>query len=436
MTFLKYFLKGFHFVFTLMRKYRDVFFAIGFLAPKKTFPDTLNKHKYGIIISARNESLVIGNLIDSIHKQDYGEENLTIFVVADNCTDNTAEIARSMGCVVYERFDKAHARKGYALEYLFEQIEKDYGIRSFDGYVFFDADNLLSKDFITQINKPFDQGSSIVVGYRNTKNFDRNFISAGYGIHFYTSTVMYHRPRLWLGLSTHIAGTGYLVSSEILKDGWHHTCLTEDTEFTLTSVAEGEKIVFCEDAEFFDEQPYELKVMIRQRMRWVKGRLFAFLTNCGKLLSGIKQLGRKGFSCYDMFVYSFPSSTYYGFRSFVCPILKYTFGFFWSLFTAKGITSAAGIDGSASAGVFMAFWIFIEPKIRKWILNIIKNSLVVIREHKKIRCGFFKLIFYLILSPWFDAIGAPLAIFSLFTSSEWKPIKHDEAITIDTLQKQ
>ena len=105
------------------------------------------QHKYGIVISARNEKNVIGNLLDIIKKQDYPQELLTVFVVADNCTDNTAEIARKKGAVVYERFDNDHRTKGYALEFLFDKIENDYGRDSFEGYFVFDADNLLKEDF-------------------------------------------------------------------------------------------------------------------------------------------------------------------------------------------------------------------------------------------------------------------------------------------------
>ena len=105
--------------------YKAVFFAIGFLFTRK-FKPAKNKHKYGILIAARNEETVIGNLLDSINKQDYPKDKLTVFVVADNCTDNTAEIARKHGAKVYERFDDTKKTKGFALEFLFENIEKLY----------------------------------------------------------------------------------------------------------------------------------------------------------------------------------------------------------------------------------------------------------------------------------------------------------------------
>ena len=121
--------------------YRKIYFLIGMFFTRK-FKPAKKKHKYAIVIAARNEEKVIGNLIDSIHKQDYPKDLLTIFVVADNCTDSTAKIVRDKGCICYERFDSEHKTKGYALEFLFDKIEEDYKRNSFEGFFVFDADNL------------------------------------------------------------------------------------------------------------------------------------------------------------------------------------------------------------------------------------------------------------------------------------------------------
>lgn len=427
-SFWRYFHKGFRFC----RKYRDILFVIGLLAPKKVYPETDKKFTYGVIICARNEHLVVGNLIDSIHAQTYDSDKIKIFVVADNCTDNTAEICRNKGCIVYERFDKEHARKGYAMEYLFDKIDEDYGIESLDAYIVFDADNLLHPKFVEEMNKVLADGSNIAVGYRNTKNFDRNFISAGYGIHFIRSVVSYHRPRVWLNTSTHIAGTGFMVASHLLKDGWHYVCLTEDTQFTINSVADGESIAFCEDAEFFDEQPYQVKVMVRQRMRWIKGRLYTFLTTFHKLLIGLfTRKGIEKFTCFDMFMYVFPSSIYYAIRDIVIPFFEKVI----SLIIVLSVGNAVGVGSGAgsSKAFYLIIWAFLVKKGTEFIKNSIKGALVVIREHKRIHCPPLKLAFYTFLFPWFDMIGAPLSIMALFSTSKWKPIKHDEVISIDQL---
>ena len=144
-------------VITFMFLYKAFYYAIGFLFTRK-FKPAKNNHKYGILIAARNEEAVIGNLLDSINKQDYPRELIDIFVVADNCTDSTAKVARKNGAKVYERFDEEHKTKGFALQFLFENIKRDYGIENYEGYFIFDADNLLNRNYINKMNDAFDSG--------------------------------------------------------------------------------------------------------------------------------------------------------------------------------------------------------------------------------------------------------------------------------------
>jgi len=91
---------------------------------KHTLPRKL--HKYAVLIAARNEQAVIGELIRSIKNQKYPKWLVDVFVVADNCTDNTAQRAREAGAIVYERFNQNHKGKGYALNYLLGEIAKNY----------------------------------------------------------------------------------------------------------------------------------------------------------------------------------------------------------------------------------------------------------------------------------------------------------------------
>ncbi|MBR5296026.1 MAG: glycosyltransferase, partial [Clostridia bacterium] len=164
-------------------KYKKLFVFTGLFVTRK-FKKAKKNHKYAILIAARNEEEVIGNLIDSIRKQDYPAELVDVFVVADNCTDSTAKVARDLGAVCYERQDTEHRTKGFALQFLVECIRRDFGIDSYEGYMIFDADNLLQRDFVARMNDAFDAGEKIVTSYRNTKNFDDNWISASYGLHW------------------------------------------------------------------------------------------------------------------------------------------------------------------------------------------------------------------------------------------------------------
>ena len=81
-------------VWTVLMAYKAIFVIVGVFAYRK-FPKAKKEHKYGICVAARNEDKVIGNLLESIANSDYNLDQITVFVVADNCTDDTASVARN-----------------------------------------------------------------------------------------------------------------------------------------------------------------------------------------------------------------------------------------------------------------------------------------------------------------------------------------------------
>lgn len=115
-------------------------------------------HRFAVLVAARNEEAVIGQLIESIQMQDYPSELVDVYVVADNCDDSTASVAREKGAFVYERFNKVHVGKGYALNYLLSAMKEDGKREVYDGYFIFDADNLLEKNYIKEMNRTFCDG--------------------------------------------------------------------------------------------------------------------------------------------------------------------------------------------------------------------------------------------------------------------------------------
>ena len=145
-------------------------------------------HKFAAVISARNESAVIGQLIHSIKVQNYPSELIDVFVIADNCTDNTAEVAREAGAIVFPRFNTEQVGKGYALDYGFNVIRSQYADRGYEAYFVFDADNVLDVNYFREMNKTFDNGAVASTSYRNSKNYDSNWISAGYAVRRSSST--------------------------------------------------------------------------------------------------------------------------------------------------------------------------------------------------------------------------------------------------------
>lgn len=402
------------FVGTVMMLHKTFYQILGFFVKAKKYPATDKLNTYSFIIAARNEECVVGNLIESIRLQDYGGRIANIFVVADNCTDNTAELCRSLGAIVYERSDKERARKGYALQFLFENIRRDFGIDHCDGYFIFDADNLLAPDFVSRMNEAYEDGFKIVTSYRNTKNFDTNFISAAYGLHFCHNSLGRHRPRSVLGVGTHLTGTGYLIDSGLLRDGWNYVNFTEDDEITLVMAGKGVKVEYCEAAEFFDEQPHDIVTVFNQRVRWAKGRLTNFFLHGAQALKGI--FVHHSFTCYDMFTHYFP----YGLFSWILGIIYPVTAFALGIITNTNDYGGMALNLLSTLGSM-------------YLSELLAGAMTAVRERRHIRCTSSKLLLYVLLFPWYTMISVPVYLVAVFKNVTWVPIKHDDNRRIDSL---
>lgn len=231
-------------------------------------------HKFMAILPAHNEENVIGNLIESLKKQDYPASLIDIYVIADNCTDNTVKIAKEAGAIVLERKedDPEKRTKGAALQWFLKQkIEEN---ADYDAFCVFDADNIVDKGFFTAMNKKLCQGEEVVQGYRDIKNPTDSWVSAGYAIFYWTMHRFYHLARYNIGLSPLLNGTGFMVKFDLIKqNGWDTKTLTEDIEFSLKQIIKGRKLGWATDAIVYDEQPEVFKASWKQRSRWTVGHI-------------------------------------------------------------------------------------------------------------------------------------------------------------------
>lgn len=285
-------------LFFVCYSYQFFYVAVALLKRKK-FTCRNENHRIAVLIAARNEENVIGQLLDSIHAQkNYPMDHVDIYVGADNCTDDTARVARERGAIVFERHDTVHVGKGYVLNEMLKRIKRP-DRKHYDAYLVLDADNILDPNFISEIEKVYSSGYEIVTCYRNSKNYGDNWISAGYALWFLREAQYLNNARMRLGSSCAVSGTGFLFSDGVLEacGGWNFFLLTEDIEFTIDNVVRGEKVGYAAGAVLYDEQPTSFAQSWRQRMRWSKGYLQVFRKYASELFSGI---ARGSFSCYDM----------------------------------------------------------------------------------------------------------------------------------------
>ena len=392
----------------------QILFVIVPVFIRKPKHDKKPVRKYGVLISARNESKVIKNLIESLNSQTYGKENITVFVVADNCDDNTADIAREAGAVVYERSDTSKVGKGYALEYLYDRVVEDYGDTYFDAYAVFDADNVVDTKFFEEINKVYSDKYPIVTCYRNSKNYGDNWVSAGYALWFLRESQYLNRCRMRCHTTAAVSGTGFVFDSAIMREtgGWKFFLLTEDIEFTNYNVLKGRKIGYADDAIIYDEQPTKFSQSCSQRMRWARGYLQVMDKFGLKLVRGI--FSKNCTSCFDMSCTILPA--------LVLSILSVV------LNVIAGVTLA--IMGQNILPMLFSFG---QSVCGMYLLLFVLGAITTVTEWKKIHCSPIKKILYAFTFPVFMISYVPVTMAALFNKSEWKPIEHTKSKTLDQI---
>lgn len=398
-------------IFCICYSYQFTYLAIPFFIRKKTHK-SIKKHKYAVLISARNEEMVIGNLIETIKKQDYPQKLIKIFVVADNCTDKTAKISREAGAIVFERFNSVQVGKGYALDYLLQKINEKYSKERFDAYFVFDADNLLRPNYITEMNKTFSDGYEVITSYRNSKNYGDNWISAGYALWFLRESKYLNQSRMTIGSSCAISGTGFMFSDKVIKKygGWKFFLLTEDIEFTVNNILNNVKIGYCDKAILYDEQPVKFSQSWNQRMRWAKGYLQVIKKYGFKLLK--KSVAELNFSAFDMSMVMMPAV----------------------VLTVIGIVcniSISILSLIAGKGLWVSFESIFEFMRNSYFMMYIVGAITTITEWKQIYTTPLKKILYTFTFPVFMATYIPISFVAFFKKVEWKPIEHTKVKTLD-----
>ncbi len=258
------------------------------------------KHTFALFVAAHNEQQVIGNMVESLKAINYDKDKYDIFVIADNCTDNTAKIAREAGANVLERTNETERGKGYAMDWAFRTVFE--GEREYDAFCVFDADNIAHEEFLNEINKRLCQGYEAVQGYVETKNPYDTWITAAYAMTFTCINKLYQTARYNIGLPNQLNGTGFAVKTSILKEyTWGAKCLAEDMEYTMELMTHNVLVGWNDKAIVYDEKPLTLSQSWKQRVRWMQGHSDVASRYVPKLLK--KLFVDKDIRCFDCMVY-------------------------------------------------------------------------------------------------------------------------------------
>ena len=399
-------------VISLCFIYQLVYLFVPLFKKDKHPMGQMNQNRYAILIAARNEEQVLPHLLHSIALQDYPAHLIDTYVVADNCTDGTARVAAEGGATVYTRTDTKRVGKGRALSFLLEKIKESGKYEQYDAFLVFDADNVLDAAYITNINRTCNAGYQAFCGYRNSKNFGTNWISAGHGMWYLHDCVQLNQSRHLLGISCSVTGTGFGFTRQLLdqRGGWKFFTLTEDIEFSVWCALKGVRIGYCHDAVLYDEQPENLRFSFRQRVRWVQGTIQISFGYFKRLLRGIPRGGKYGYTCLEHLTLTIWGYLLCGLLGIINTVLSWmAFGFLPTLY---------GFLGFAVGGL---------------AYMLLSAALILITERKRIRVTGMQRLKALFAYPVYILCFVPIFFMALFSDYDWPPIEHTVAVSAEEL---
>ncbi len=390
-----------------------VFFAVtGIWGFFRNGSKQIKKHKpktrFAIFIAARNEAKVITNLIETLKNQDYPNELYEIFVIPNNCTDDTEKVAKKAGATILP-CEIPVKTKGEVLKHIYSKfIDND----NFDAFAIFDADNIVDPNFLKEMNNTLLSGFNVAEGNRDSKNVTDNWLSGSYSLFYYMQNFFFNRARMNLGLSAAINGTGFVVKKDVIKKyGFDPKTLTEDSEFTTQCSLNGERIAYVEKAITYDEHPIRFKDSWNQRKRWSKGTMQCLKIYGVRLIKNLFK--NSNMTSLDMLMFLMaPIVQVISLILFIALISFKHFGV--ELFDLFSYIFASGI-------VFFVI---------TYLIGVLTNVFVFKINGQKIREVFSSILLFSV----FIATWIPINIICLIKKDiTWKPIMHSRNVNVDEL---
>jgi len=224
------------------------------------------RRRLRVVVPAHNEERVVSGILTDLASDSYPE--VLVVVLADRCTDHTADAAAALGVTVVER-SAGPGGKGAALSWYLEL----YPLDDDEALVVFDADNRVPDEALTRIADELDAGHDIVQCYLDVDNPDGSVLATASAMSYWAGNRMVQLARDNLGWSSDLGGTGMAFRAEALERiGGFGTSLTEDQEVGVRAALAGLRVAWLHDVRIRDEKPTDLPTTVRQRSRWMSGK--------------------------------------------------------------------------------------------------------------------------------------------------------------------
>ncbi|OKY75634.1 MAG: hypothetical protein BM485_07895 [Desulfobulbaceae bacterium DB1] len=244
------------------------------------------KITFAIVIPAHNEEDVIAATLSSCKGLEYPADKYQIFVVADNCTDKTADMARKHDVAVFERFDDSNKGKGFALAWAFDRILQE----DFDVILVVDADCLLDAGTLAELTVVLAQGDEVIQINYCVGNPDESPMSYALAVGNFIENELFYAPKSQLGMAVILRGTGMAIKADVLrKYPWDAHSIVEDIEYSLSLIKANYAIKFLKKVRVISPFPVTHEQLKVQRTRWASGNLsFGKKEAFNLILEGVK----------------------------------------------------------------------------------------------------------------------------------------------------
>lgn len=255
-----------------------IFLAVAFFAVKEPKGQEITHlNHFAILVPAHNEELLISRLCESLLKIQYPSTHYEIFIITDNCSDQTAEIAGTFPVQVLIRNDPLKIGKGYAINWALDEI----AFEEYDAVFMVDADNIVDPKLLSELNRSINRGEKAIQCYNTIANRSDSWFSQLLFVSRTVNNMLYHHAKYKLGLSSYLTGNGMCFKTALLRTmGWNAFSVGEDWEYYAGLIENRIKIAFAKDAKVFHQESRSLDQATSQRLRWSSGR-FAVFRNSG-----------------------------------------------------------------------------------------------------------------------------------------------------------
>lgn len=226
-----------------------------------------------VLIPAHDEAGQIEQTVARVFQSEYPRERYAVFVIADNCTDNTAQRARDAGAVAVERDEPLARGKGQALDWCLKE-HPEIAARH-DVVVIIDADSLVAPTFLAHMAAGVSQPGVAAAQSNNLvenplDTWRTGLTAIGFALVNHVRPEGLQRLRASVGLK----GNGMAFRSDVLaRYGWPAHSIAEDVEFGMRLTLDGHRTVYACDARITSNMPTARANASAQRRRWELGRL-------------------------------------------------------------------------------------------------------------------------------------------------------------------